>query len=296
MTRKQPLRVASLGGALLGAFLAGAPIMSAQRAPFEGLARGFPVLRDSAGEKIGDGDFAQWIEGDRLHVKASYTLDRGERIEESAVFRQRPRLVQEEWSFRQLKEGELYRQFDVDFRSRTASASKREEGGVEKWTEEIEVEPGRTFAGFGFTLAIKAFRTRLIDGETIELHAIGFTPQPRRASVELSHGGVDQIRMGGRLLRGDRFVIHPKVPWFARPFVKVPDTHIWLTTPPPAGFLRWEGPLVEPSDDIVRVDLLPDGRSGPEQPQSHAPSAPHASTERCAWATTACATLPTTSR
>jgi hypothetical protein len=268
MKRVQPLAFVWLFcAAFLGALLIGAPSGATQVAPFEGVARGFPELRDSAGQKLADGDFAQWIEGERLHVKIRYDFDRGRRIEENAVFRQRPQLVQEEWSFREDRDGQLYRHFEVDFRSGTASARKREENELEEWTEKIEVEAGRSFAGFGFTLAIKALRTRLVDGETIELQAIGFTPKPRIVSVELSHGGVDQIRMGGRMLRGDRFIIHPNVPWFARLFVKVPDTHIWLTTPPPAGFLRWEGPLAEPSDSTIRVDLLPGGPSGPAKPQ-----------------------------
>jgi hypothetical protein len=38
---------------------------------------------------------------------------------------------------------------------------------------------------------------------------------------------------------------------------------IWLTHEPPAAFLRWEGPLVEPDDPVVRVDLLPGGTSEP---------------------------------
>ena len=54
------------------------------------------------------------------------------------------------------------------------------------------------------------------------------------------------MKMSGRLLKGDRFVIHPKIPAIAKLFVKVPDTRIWLTNPPPAGFLRWEGPSLNP--------------------------------------------------
>ena len=37
------------------------------------------------------------------------------------------------------------------------------------------------------------------------------------------------------------------------------DTQIWLASTMPAGFLRTEGPLVEPSDPIIRIDLLPGG-------------------------------------
>jgi hypothetical protein len=71
--------------------------------------------------------------------------------------------------------------------------------------------------------------------------------------------------MAGRTIDGDRFIVHAKIPALAKLFVHVPDARIWLTAPP-AGFLRWEGPLAEPSDPIVRVDLLPGGSSGPATP------------------------------
>jgi hypothetical protein len=264
MRRVPPIAAALvLYAALVGLLLPRASAGALQGQPFEGVARGFPVLRDSAGNKLADGDFAQWLDAERLHVRITYDFGDGRRIEENATFRQQPQLVQEEWSFRESKDGKLVRGFDVDFRSGAASASKREESELEEWTEKIETERGRTFAGFGFTLAIKAHRMRLVEGERVELQAVGFTPKPRVVSVELSHGGVDQMRMGGRVLHGDRFIIHAKIPWIARLFVEVPDTHIWLTTPPPAGFLRWEGPLAEPDDDVIRVDLLTGEPSGP---------------------------------
>jgi hypothetical protein len=83
--------------------------------------------------------------------------------------------------------------------------------------------------------------------------------------VELSHGGIDEMKMSDRSLEGDHFVIHPKIPLIAELFVHVPDTHIWLTRPP-AGFLRWEGPVAEPGDPIIRVDLVPGAKSGPAKP------------------------------
>jgi hypothetical protein len=69
--------------------------------------------------------------------------------------------------------------------------------------------------------------------------------------------------MAGRTPRGDRFIIHPEIPLIAKLFINVPDTKIWLTNPAPAGFLRWEGPIVLPTDPLVRVDLLSRTRSGP---------------------------------
>ena len=74
------------------------------------------------------------------------------------------------------------------------------------------------------------------------------------------------MEMAGRRLKGDHFVVHPELPAIAKLFVRVPDTQIWLTNPAPAGFLRWEGPVAEPSDPIVRVDLLSGDESGPAQP------------------------------
>lgn len=127
------------------------------------------------------------------------------------------------------------------------------------------IEPGGTFAGFGFTLALQNLRDRLIKGEALELKAVGFNPKPKVVTVKLTWQGVDRVPMSGRELRGDNFMIRPEIPAIAKIFVKLPDTHIWLT-PPPAGFLRWEGPLAEPGDPLVRVDLGSGGESGQARP------------------------------
>jgi len=232
---------------------------------FETRAHGFPALLDSNGKKLADGDFAQWTDDGRLHVTITYKFERGDRIEEKAVFRQKPELIQEEWSWRELKGGQLVRHFTVDFKTQTATAQKREKDDLKNWSEKIDVQAGRTFAGYGFTLALQNLRKRLIDGERIELQAIGFNPKPQVVAVELSHGGVDEMKMSDRTLEGDRFIIHPKIPAIAKLFVKVPDTQIWLTKPP-AVFLRWEGPAAEPNDPIIRVDLVPGAESGPAKP------------------------------
>ena len=76
------------------------------------------------------------------------------------------------------------------------------------------------------------------------------------------------MKMSGRSLKGDEFIIHPEVRLIAKLFVKVPDTNIWLTNPPPAGFLRWEGPTVLPTDPMIRVDLISGTSNGPVEPES----------------------------
>jgi hypothetical protein len=232
---------------------------------FEGGAHGFPALLDSNGKKLADGDFSQWIEDERLRIRIIYRFKSGQRIEENALFRQKPELIQEDWSWREIKDGQLQREFTIDFKSQTAKAVKRDSGEMKSWSDKIDIHPGRTFAGFGFTLTLQNLRKRLIGGERIELQAVGFNPKPKLVAVELSHGGVDEMKMSNRWLQGDHFIIHPKIPAVAKVFVNVPDTQIWLTKPP-AGFLRWEGPVAEPNDPIIRVDLVPGDESGPAKP------------------------------
>jgi hypothetical protein len=224
--------------------------------PFEGVAHAFPVMRDLNGGRLADGEFVQWIEKDRLNVAITYEFGRGRRIQERVVLRQRPQLVQETWSWEERRAGALYRRFAVDFRSGRATADTHDDEGERDQSIETfdDISDGRTFSGFGFTLAIKALRPRLVRGEVIRLRAVGFDPTPRTAAVELSYGGRDRIRIARRTVAGDRFTVHPKLPLIARLFVDVPDATIWLTTPP-AGFLRWQGALAEPGDALVRVDL-----------------------------------------
>src|SRR5262249_39531287 len=154
-------------------------------------------------------------------------------------------LIQEKWSWKELKDRKPEREFDADFLTQMASAHLHKEN--KDVTDKIEIVSGQTSAGFGFTIALSNLRPRLIKGEQIELKAAGFSPIPtlkaQVVTVKLSHAGLNQMKMCGRILRGDNFIIHPEIPVLAKLFVKGPDTHVWLTNPKPAGFLRWEGPI-----------------------------------------------------
>ena len=249
-----------------------APVFAIEVTEPAGAAHGFPGLCDINGKKLADGEFRRWVEDKRLHIVITYKFPDGQVFEENALFRQHPELTQEKWSWRETRNGKLSREFTADFLTKAATALTHENNTPKQWSENIAVEPGRTFAGFGFTLALGNLRKRLIHGEKIELKAIGFMPKPQVATVTVSHGGIDRMRMSGRSLKGDHFIIHPEIPFIAKVFVHVPDTHIWLTNPPPAGFLRWEGPIVVTSDPLIRVDLLSgvkSGRAEPTQPGKH---------------------------
>jgi len=232
-----------------------------------GAAHGYPGLYDISGKKLANSEFRQWIESNRLHVVITHRFSAGEVYEERAQFRQEPELMQEKWSWKESKHGRSQREFAVDFLTGIASAHIREDH--KDVSKKVKIEPGRTFAGFGFSLVLSNLRKRLLSGEQVQLKAVGFSPfptlGPQVVTVTISHGGVDHLRMSGRSLKGDRFVIHPEIPFIAKFFVEVPDTKIWLTNPAPAGFLRWEGPIVLPTDPIIRVDLISGEKSGPAE-------------------------------
>src|SRR5437870_11056444 len=257
----------SLFSILSAAWIA-APVLALKVTEPAAASHGYPGLCDINGKKLADGEFRQWVENDRLHVVITYKFSAGEVYEEHSQIRQEPELIQEKWSWKESKHGRSQREFAVDFMAGIASAHiRRDNKDVSK---RINIEPGRTFAGFGFSLALSNLRKRLLRGEQVQLKAVGFsdfpTFGPQVVTVTISHGGVQRMRMSGRSLKGDRFIIHPEIPFIEKFFVTLPDTKIWLTNPAPAGFLRWEGPLVLPNDPLIRVDLLSGTKSGPAEP------------------------------
>lgn len=262
----------NFGPSLLGSFLITLLLLFITTAwaitvtNYAGTFHGSPELRDPNGKKLADGDYSQWVEGERLRVKITYRFNDRRLVEETADFRQKPELVQENWSFRESKDGKLGRNFVADFISGLATAEKEDNSEPKRWSEKVAPVRGQAFAGIGFVLALTNLRPRLVAREKIELQAVAFTPNPRVVSVEISHTGVDHIRMGDRQLKGDHFIIHPKIPRIARLFITAPDIHLWFTNSTTPQFLRTEGPLVEPSDPIIRFDLLPGGESGSAKP------------------------------
>src|SRR5258707_753313 len=189
----------------------------------------FQALLDLNGNKLADGEFKQWLENQRLHVKITYDFGPQRRAEENSVFRLQPGLVEEQWSWIEFRNGQIFRKFEADFRAKKSESEKREKNDFKRWSDSIKVESGHTFAGFGFVLAIKTFRERLMHGEKIELQAVAFTPKTRVVTVVISYSGLETIEMAHRMIKGDGFVIHPRIPLVARPFIEVHDTRIWLT-------------------------------------------------------------------
>ena len=223
----------------------------------EGTLRGFPVVRDRNGDLLANSSLSQWLERGNLRVKVVHTFRDGRRIEEQAEMKQDSELQQLRWSFVEQSGESVLRRFEVDFETGSATAEKLQNGELKHWKEALSIERGRTFSGSGFLYAVKNLRQRLHAGDRIQLTAIAFTPKPRTATVTVFFDQVDKLTMGGRSFEADRFTIHPEIPFIARPFVKAPDQRLWFFTESPPGLLRFEGPLAEPYDPIIHIDVIP---------------------------------------
>jgi len=235
----------------------------------EGDAQAITSLIDPAsGSPIADGKYAQHVTGGVLHIEARFDFPDGRTMVERAAVRLAPQLEQESWDWTERKNGALVRQYEVDFRTRKAVATRVDQH--KRWKEDLEIEPGKTFAGIAFVVVIKSLRSELAPGGKASFKAVAFTPKPRVAPVEVIRERPDQVRMAGRTLDADRYTIHPDIPAIAKLFVTAPDQHVWLYGGGPAAFLRYEGPLVEPKDANVRVDVVP----------SHSPNASQAAGRR----------------
>src|SRR2546423_9173251 len=183
---------------ILGAGMIVAPVYALKVTEPAAASHGYPGLCDINGKKLADGEFRQWVENNRLHVVITYKFSAGEVYEEHSQFRQESELIQEKWSWKESKHGKSQREFAVDFLTGIASAHiSQDHKDVSK---SIKIEPGRTFAGFGFSLALSNLRNRLLSGEQVQLKAVGFsdfpTLGPPVVTVTISPGG-GSLQMNG---------------------------------------------------------------------------------------------------
>lgn len=240
---------------LVSVLLAAAPAPSPLTvAGVEGDAQAFTSLTDLHGTPEADGRYTQWVANDVLHIESRYDFPGGRVAIERATVRLHP-LQQETWTWDETMKGRPIREFTVDFKTGIATGAHHGEK-EEHWEENIAVEPGKTWTGIAFIEPIKAMRESVHEGQTMDLYAVGMSPKPRKVKVTVTHVGAQRIEMAGRNVDADKFLIHPDVPAIAKLFVKVPDNAIWLVSGRPAAFLRYEGPLCEPSDPLIHVDLI----------------------------------------
>lgn len=248
------------------------PAQAVQTPWTEGSLHGFPTMMDAQGKAIGNGDLSQKILPDGiLQTDSVYTMSDGTVIHEVSTYRQKPELAQLTWDWSQKSGDQVLRHFVVDFTKKHATAMKLERDGKAKnWDEDLgDIKLGQTFAGGGFVLAIKALHGRLLKGEHIELTAVAMTTKPRTGKVEIYRKDEQTIQVAGRDFKTDRIVIHPKMNPLFRLIVHPKDNLFWFVPGTPPAFLRFEGPLVELHDDVVRIDLMASAPAVISPPPKH---------------------------
>ncbi|HYV49275.1 MAG TPA: hypothetical protein VFA20_30655 [Myxococcaceae bacterium] len=235
----------------------------------EGALRGLPEMRDLQGRLLGRGNFAQWVDGDGIHVKVTYDQLNGDRIEEATTLStEGGDLAQRVWSWQRASGGQVVERYAMDFDAGEGRTLLVRNGKREERRERVPAVKGQTFAGIGFNFALKNIHQRLVRGERVVLEGVAFTPRPRKAKVLVSSRGVETVRSGGRSLRADHLVIHPQVPQVAKLFINVPDSHLWFLRGRPPGFVRAEVQMQ--SLGVVRIDAV----SGDGTPPSAARGKP----------------------
>lgn len=242
--------------ALLSVLLASAALALPQKFP-EGTDRTFPIVVDPAsGRILATGQHQQNDDGDRLRVETSFNWKDGRRTAETQLFQQGSQLIPVHWHWEERRGDVVLSAFDVDFTTGNATAQTDDGHGHKKeWHDHFKIHPGTTFAGSGFVYALKNVAPGLTKGNMVELEAVGFTPRPRTAKVRLSLVGTETLTHGGKPVQANRYLIRPDVPGVARLFVKVPDTSVWLLPSNPPALLAAEGPVMLPSDPIVRTEV-----------------------------------------
>src|SRR5262249_13176121 len=143
----------------------------------EGTLRGFPVVRQADGRRIGEGTLTQSIEDGKLHSLGIFDLHDGRRVREETVLDQEPRLRQRCWKWTETRGKDVLREFSVDLTTGHATAVKRSKDDVDTWDEHLDGTQD-AFAGVGSMYALKNLSERLDRGEQIELTAVVFTSKP----------------------------------------------------------------------------------------------------------------------
>src|SRR5256885_6400376 len=102
----------------------------------EGDAQAFTALTDAQGKAIADARYAQWVTGDVLHVESRADFPDGRSILEQTELRMHPQLEQLTWTWTERNGDRLLREYTIDFRTRTAVATRVDQG--KRWKEDID--------------------------------------------------------------------------------------------------------------------------------------------------------------
>ena len=254
-------------GSLWLAFLAPAPSAAAPidvRYP-EGVTHGFLVVRDVAGDVLGEGDLLQvarppgHLQGQEgVESRLVLRFRDGSLHEETARFSQQRVFTLLGYTLRQrgprfpmelevslAREGETGR---YHARSRAPGEEEREDRGV------VDM-PADVYSGM-LTMLLK----NLARGASETVHVLAFGPKPVLVQVEMAPAGEERISAGERRVSATHFVLTPKLGvvrgTIARIIGKNPAPyHCWIVTGDVPAFVNIDGALF-PGGPVWRIETV----------------------------------------
>jgi hypothetical protein len=206
----------------------------------EGVARGFPVIRDLNGQVLAHGEFAQVARGGVVESRMIFRFKDGSIYDETTVFAQadtfkllRYTLTQEGPSFPETIHATLDRQ------TRRAHVRYREDADSPEQELERRMElPADLYNGM-FSVLLKN-----LDPGRLTVALLAFTPRPTIIKIELNAVGDESVLVGDSTLTTRRWTLRPQLGLLASLLVSdLPDLRFWILTGAAPAFLRFEGPL-----------------------------------------------------
>ncbi|MCL6641552.1 MAG: hypothetical protein K6T92_09315 [Candidatus Rokubacteria bacterium] len=235
----QAFLVGVVVAAALGMAASSAAAPVAVRFP-EGVARAFPVLKNTDGQPLTRGDLIQVVRGDRVENRLVFRFRDGSLYDETVVFSQQEtfrllayRIVQRGPSFPETLEASIDRttgRYEVRYRADDDSPEEHLTGTFQL--------PDDAYNGM-LGLVLKNLSRR---PETVSV--VAFTPRPRVVKLALLPAAEESVTVGGAALPAVRWHIRPQLGLFASLLVAdIPDMRVWILPDEAPAFLRAEGPL-----------------------------------------------------
>ena len=207
----------------------------------EGVARGFPVLRSQAGEKLAQGELTQVPRGEVIESRLVFRFKDGSVYDERLTFSQRDvftllsyHIVHHGPSFPESIDARVDRKtgrYEVRYRGDEDSAEETLKGSFDM--------PGDVYNGL-LSMLMKNMST----GNAATVQIIAFTPKPRLVKMLLKPAAEDPMNVNDAAVIATRFLVRPQLGLFASLLVAdIPDVKCWIAGGEAPAFLRFEGPL-----------------------------------------------------
>jgi hypothetical protein len=206
----------------------------------EGVARGFPVIRDLNGQILARGEFSQVARDAVVESRMTFRFKDGSLYDETTVFAQagtfkllRYALTQRGPSFPETIHATLERQ------NRQVQVRYKEDNDSPEEVIETRMElPADLYNGM-LSLLLKN-----LDPGRATVSILAFTPRPTVVKIELNAVGDESMLLGDSAQTARRWTLRPQLGMLASLLVSdLPDMRFWMLTGGAPAFLRFEGPL-----------------------------------------------------